>query len=86
MGQPGIFPPLAGNPVVVGDKHVVIGILLNGLNAKITVKGATYQGQMPAWKGTLTNAQIADVINYIRNAWGNKGSTVTEADVAGGGK
>jgi mono/diheme cytochrome c family protein len=41
---------------------------------------------MPPWKGTLTNKQIADVITYIRNAWGNKASTVTEAQVAAGGK
>ena len=82
-GQPGIFPPLAGNPHVTGDKKYVIGVLLNGLNGKIEVKGATYQGQMPAWKGQLTNKQIADVATYIRNAWGNKADAVTEADVTG---
>jgi mono/diheme cytochrome c family protein len=41
---------------------------------------------MPAWKGTLTNGQIADVITYIRNGWGNKASSVTAADVAAVGK
>jgi mono/diheme cytochrome c family protein len=41
---------------------------------------------MPPWKGTLTNAQIADVITYIRNAWGNKAGTVTEAQVAAAAK
>ncbi|HEV2739380.1 MAG TPA: cytochrome b N-terminal domain-containing protein [Candidatus Elarobacter sp.] len=85
-GVPSSFPPLAGNPFVTGDPKPVIGVLLNGLNGKIDVKGQSYAGQMPAWKGTLTNAQIADVITYIRNAWGNKASTVTEAQVAAGGK
>jgi len=81
QGQPGIFPPLDGNPVVTGDKKAVIGIVNNGLNGKIEVKGASYSGQMPAWKGTLTDKQIADVITYIRSAWTNKGDAVTEAEV-----
>jgi len=37
---------------------------------------------MPAWKGQLTNAQIAGVITYIRSSFGNTASAVTEADVA----
>jgi mono/diheme cytochrome c family protein len=71
---------------VVGDASKVIPIVLNGLNGSITVKGQTYNNTMPPWKGTLTNKQIADVITYIRNAWGNKASTVTAAQVASGGK
>jgi mono/diheme cytochrome c family protein len=86
MGVAGQFPPLAGNPIVVGDASKVIPIVLNGLNGSITVKGQTYNNTMPPWKGTLTNKQIADVITYIRNAWGNKASTVTAAQVASGGK
>ena len=85
-GLAGQFPPLAGNPFVTGDPKPVIGVVLNGLNGKVDVKGQTYNNVMPPWKGTLTNAQIADVITYIRNAWGNKASTVTEAQVAAGGK
>ena len=85
-GVAGQFPPLAGNPVVVGDPSKVIPIVLKGLSGSITVKGQTYNNTMPPWKGTLSNKQIADVITYIRNAWGNKASTVTEAQVAAGGK
>jgi ubiquinol-cytochrome c reductase cytochrome b subunit len=86
MGVPGAFPPLAHNPVVTGDPKKVIDIVNNGLTGPITVNGATYNGQMPAWKGNLTNKQIADVITYIRNGWGNKATAVTEAGVAAGGK
>jgi mono/diheme cytochrome c family protein len=82
MGQPGLFPPLAGNAVVTGPPDKVIGILNNGLNGHINVEGKDYNGQMPAWKGNLTPAQIADVITYIRSAWGNKASAVTTADVS----
>ena len=80
-GQPGVFPPLAGNAVVTGDPTKVISIVKNGLSGKITVNGATYNGQMPAWKGTLSDADIAAVITYIRTSWGNKGTPVTAAQV-----
>jgi ubiquinol-cytochrome c reductase cytochrome b subunit len=83
QGQPGVFPPLAQNPMVTGDKKAVITVLLNGLNnVPVKVGGAEYKGVMPPWKGTLTNKQIADVATYIRNAWGNKADAVTEAEVA----
>lgn len=80
-GQPGVFPPLAGNPVVTGDASKVIHIVKNGLSGKITVNGAAYNGQMPAWKGTLSDGDIAAVVSYIRTSWGNKASTVTASQV-----
>jgi ubiquinol-cytochrome c reductase cytochrome b subunit len=83
QGVPGSFPPLANNPVVTGDANKVIGIVLGGLHGSISVNGQTYNGQMPPWKGTLTNKQIADVITYVRGSLGNnKASGVTEAQVA----
>jgi ubiquinol-cytochrome c reductase cytochrome b subunit len=82
QGQPGIFPPLANNPVVTGPAGAVIGIVNNGLTSPITVNGAKYAGAMPAWKGNLTPQQIADVITYIRSAWGNKASPVTVTQVS----
>ncbi|HTW84192.1 MAG TPA: cytochrome b N-terminal domain-containing protein [Candidatus Sulfotelmatobacter sp.] len=81
QGTPGAFPPLANNPVVVGDPTKVIGIVSNGLTGSISVNGASFNGQMPAWKGNLKPDQIAAVITYIRSAWGNKASPVTTAQV-----
>ncbi len=84
QGLPGAFPPLANNPVVTGEPNKVIGIVLGGLHAAITVNGQTYSGQMPAWKGTLSNKDLADVITYVRGSLGNNhASVVTEAQVAG---
>jgi ubiquinol-cytochrome c reductase cytochrome b subunit len=80
-GQPPVFPPLANNPYVTGDAKEVIHTLNYGLNGSIKVGSTTYNGQMPAWKGNLTDQQIADVITYIRSSWGNKGSAVSAADV-----
>lgn len=82
LGTPGAFPPLAKNPDVTGDPNKVIHTVLYGLQGKVEVNGAAYNGQMPAWKGQLSNAQVADVITYIRSSWGNSASAVTEADVA----
>ena len=84
QGSPGAFPPLANNPVVTGDPNKVVGIVLGGLKGSITIAGQTYNGMMPAWKGTLSNKDIADVVTYIRSALGsNHASAVTEAQVAG---
>ena len=56
--------------------------MLYGLNGAVTINGKPYNGNMPAWKGQLSNADIANVATFIRSSWGNKGSAVTEADVA----
>ncbi len=80
-GQPGVFPPLAGNPVVTGPADKVIHIVKDGLSGKIVINGATYNGQMPAWKGTLSDADIAAAVTYIRTSWGNHASAVTASQV-----
>jgi mono/diheme cytochrome c family protein len=82
QGVPGTFPPLAGNAMVTGDATAVIHAVKYGLNGKVTVGTTDYNGMMPAWGQQLTNADIASVITYVRSSWGNKGSAVTEADVA----
>jgi ubiquinol-cytochrome c reductase cytochrome b subunit len=83
QGTPGVFPPLAGNPDVTGDPSKIVQIVLDGSNnMPMTVNGANYKGIMPAWKGTLSNTDVADVLTYIRNSWGNKATPVSAADVA----
>ncbi len=59
-GVPGAFPALDGSQMVNGPQDGQIAILLNGKNA------------MPAWKGTLSDTEIAAVITYTRNNWSNK--------------
>ena len=81
-GTPGAFPPLAKNADVTGDVKKVEHTLLYGLQGSLSVNGSTYNGQMPAWKGQLKDDEIAAVINYIRNSWGNTGSTIKAADLA----
>ncbi|MEA2787403.1 MAG: hypothetical protein QOF71_3507 [Candidatus Eremiobacteraeota bacterium] len=81
VGQPGIFPSLAANPYVSGDAKRVIHTVKFGLTGKIVAKGVKYDGVMPAWSGALSDAQIADVISFIRTTWRNKASKVTVAQV-----
>ena len=81
QGQPGIFPPLANNPVVTGPADKLIAIVDHGLSTPITVNGANYSGQMPAWQSNLKPNEIAEVLTYIRSAWGNKAGPVTTAEV-----
>ncbi len=80
-GTPGAFPPLAANPVVTGDPKKLIHIVSYGLNGPIEVNGQKYNNVMPAWKGTLKDADIAAVLTYIRSSWGNKAGPITAADV-----
>jgi cbb3-type cytochrome c oxidase subunit III len=80
------FPPLAGNPVVnAADPKPMIAIIVNGRSGPLTVSGKTFNGTMPTWKGQLTNADIAAVASYVRSAWGNTASAVTEQQVATAG-
>lgn len=81
-GQTGAFPPLDGNGVVTGDPKAVVRIVKLGLVGPVRMKGVMYNGQMPAWNGTLTNEQIASVVTYIRGSWSNAAGPVTAADVA----
>jgi len=80
------FPPLAGNPVVIAsDPGAMIAVIVNGRTGALTINGKTYNGQMPTWKGQLTNADIAAVATYVRSSWGNNASPVAEQQVVAAG-
>lgn len=79
-GLPGVFPPLAGSEWVNGDGTTVAGILLLGITGPITVKGATFNGMMPAFGASLSDAEIAAVASHVRSGFGNTAPAVT-ADV-----
>ena len=80
------YPPLNGNPhVAASDANAMIATIVNGRSGPLTVNGTTYDGKMPAWKGRMSNADIAAVATYVRTAWGNKAPGVTEQQVAAAG-
>lgn len=82
QGVSGTFPPLAGNSVVTGPATAVIRIVKAGLKGAISVKGTTYNGEMPAWSPSLSTNDIAAVVSYVRSSWGNHAGPVTAAQVA----
>ena len=71
------FPPLAESEWVSGDPDRLIKLTLHGLLGPIKVKGVAYQGLVPMtpFKG-LSNEELAAVLTYVRNSFGNKGSTI----------
>lgn len=79
QGMEGVNPPVAKTSYLKDTKKN-IGIILNGQTGEITVNGEKYDAIMRPLN-YLDNKQIADVLNYIRNSWGNKYSIVTPAQV-----
>lgn len=79
-GVQNMNPPLIKTSYVLGDKNRLIKIVLNGFNEDVEINGETYSNAMPAF-AQLTNKQIADVLTYVRNNFGNKAAAVTVADV-----
>lgn len=79
-GVPNLNPPLINTTYVLGDKERLIKIILHGLNENIEIEGQTFTNPMPALN-ILKDQQIADVLTYVRNNFGNKASAVTAAEV-----
>jgi mono/diheme cytochrome c family protein len=79
-GVPRLNPPLIKTSYVTGDKARLIKIVLKGLTTPLTIDDEEYTNPMPA-QPQLTDQQIADVLTYVRNSFGNKASAVTPAEV-----
>jgi len=79
-GVMGLNPPLIKTDYVLGDPKRLINILLKGLNEEIEIGGDTYANPMPAL-GHLSDQEVADVLSFVRNNFGNKASVITPAQV-----
>lgn len=81
-GVPGNnIPALTGSALATGDPSIPIDIVLHGFKGPITRNGVAINGQMAAWKDQLSDAEIADVLTYVRSSFGNAASAVAAADV-----
>jgi len=78
-GVPNAFPPLAKSDFLNADHNRAINILLHGRSGPITVNGKNFDSVMPAI--ALNNGQIANVLTYVINSFGNNGGQVTPAQV-----
>lgn len=79
-GVPGLNPPLEKTAHVLGSKTKLIRIILKGMNTHEEIDGETYSNIM-APHNHLTDQQIADVLTYVRNSFGNKAIAITPGDV-----
>lgn len=80
-GDGGRFPPVASTRWVSGNKQRLIGIVLNGLQGEIDVEGRKFNGVMPG-NAFLSDEEIAQVLTYLRQSFGNHANAVTPEEVA----
>ncbi len=78
-GIEGVYPPVAKSDYLMADKKRSIQQVLKGVSGEIKVKGKTYNTEMTGFD--LSDQEVSDVLNYIRNSFGNKGDAVTPDQV-----
>jgi len=75
-GAPNMIPPLIRTTYVLGNKTRLVGIVLNGLNGEMKVNGNLYGNEMPSLSD-LSDTDVAAVLTFVRNSFGNKASAVS---------
>ena len=82
-GMDPAFPPLEDSIYVHGDPERLIKLTLHGVMGPFELHGKKYDGQVPMtpFGGMLDDSQIADVLTYVRNHYGNKASAITPEQV-----
>jgi mono/diheme cytochrome c family protein len=79
-GIPGQFPPLAGSEWVTGGTERLIRVVQHGLVGAITVKGQGFNtpGGMMPFGAAMSSGDLANVLTFIRNSWGNEAPMITK--------
>lgn len=80
-GKPNQAPPFAGSEWVLGSPNRLIRIPLAGLTGPIQVKGENWALAMPAMGANLSDDDLAAVLTYIRQSWGNKAPAISAKQV-----
>jgi len=77
------FPPIANSHWVEGNEERLIKLVLKGLQGPMEVLGTRYSGDVPMtpFEGMLTNEEIAAVLTYVRNSFGNRADVITPGKV-----
>ena len=74
-GIDGVYPPLAKSDYLMADKKRSIQQVVRGVAGEIKVNGKVYNMEMTGFD--LNDQEVSDVLNYVRNSFGNKGDAVT---------
>ena len=75
-----MFPPLAGSDYLLANSKRAIEVVLNGLSGPVTVNGKTFNSVMPPMS-QLNDDEVANILTYTLNTWGNNGGAVTKEQV-----
>lgn len=78
-GLASLYPPLDGSDYLMEDFARAACIIKNGQSKEIVVNGVTYNQMMPG--NPITNLEVAEVLTFITNAWGNEGGLIGVKDV-----
>lgn len=81
QGLPNVFPPLAKSDFLLGNPQRAISIVMNGLTGPVKVNGDTYNSVMPPMS-QLNDDEVANILTYALNHWGNKGPAISAEQVA----
>ena len=80
LGVSHMNPPIVKTTYILGDKATLIKIVLNGFKEDVEINGQTYSNNMTP-HADLKDEEIAGVLTYVRNSFGNKASAVSVAQV-----
>jgi nitrite reductase (NO-forming) len=79
-GLANVFPPLAKSDYIAKDVKRAVATVLQGLTGKVTVNGKEYNSVMPPMN-QLNDDEIANILTYVLNSWGNPGGRITADEV-----
>ena len=79
-GLAGVFPPLAKSDWLATKPKAAVDVVLRGLTGPVTVNGQSYNSVMPPM-AQLADDEVANILTYVLNSWGNPGGKVTKAEV-----
>jgi mono/diheme cytochrome c family protein len=80
QGRPNVFPPLAGSDFLNADMNRAIKTVIFGRQGEVVVNGIKFNNSMPSFP--ITDQDIANVLTYVYNSFGNSGLEVTPEEVA----
>jgi len=83
QGMPPVYPPIAGSDYLKSQSRpTVAGEVVNGKTGKVKVNGKEYNGVMAPLPAKYTDADVAAVLTYVYNSWGNPGGVFSAKDIA----
>lgn len=78
-GIQGVYPPLTGADSLMKDIPRLVASILEGVEGTTKVNGVEYNGTMQSY--SLTDKEVADLLNYMRNSWGNEGEVIVPVEI-----